>query len=177
MKSPSLIDILSTPISSMLPDFQVRYYNVMHHTIRYYSKKLGSIKFSEMILSWNLRTCMVYNTPFRVCMCHIQSELCVAEFISMVEAWGLCWESVLKLNIVYVLCWRPFTIYAPLCLCSCWRCFILLYISIYTMTAGHGFQKSPIVGKMLSELALDLPPSYDVTLFRLDRFHKQKSKL
>ena len=44
-------------------------------------------------------------------------------------------------------------------------------------TAGHGFQKSPIVGKMLSELALDLPPSYDVSLFRLDRFNKQKSKL
>ena len=43
--------------------------------------------------------------------------------------------------------------------------------------AGHGFQKAPAFGKVLMELAMDLPPSYDIVHFRLDRFSKQRSKL
>ncbi len=33
------------------------------------------------------------------------------------------------------------------------------------------------MGKILCELALDCPPSYDLTPFRMDRFKKQKSVL
>ena len=40
--------------------------------------------------------------------------------------------------------------------------------------AGHGFKLSPVVGKLLCELALDLPPSHDLTPFRLDRFNKEQ---
>ena len=36
--------------------------------------------------------------------------------------------------------------------------------------AGHGFKLSPVIGKILSELALGLPPSYDLSLFKLSRF-------
>jgi sarcosine oxidase/L-pipecolate oxidase len=36
--------------------------------------------------------------------------------------------------------------------------------------SGHGFKLSPVVGKILSELALDLPPSYDMKPYRIDRF-------
>ena len=34
---------------------------------------------------------------------------------------------------------------------------------------GHGFKLGPVVGKILSELALDLPPSYDLSTFRIGR--------
>ena len=51
------------------------------------------------------------------------------------------------------------------------------YYHTLIITAGRGFQKSPIVGKILAELALDLSPSYDVSLFSLARFQKKKSKL
>jgi len=45
-------------------------------------------------------------------------------------------------------------------------------------SAGHGFKLAPVVGKILSELALDLPPSYDLQPFKLDRFDKhRKSRL
>ncbi|XP_064395322.1 peroxisomal sarcosine oxidase-like isoform X1 [Halichondria panicea] len=36
--------------------------------------------------------------------------------------------------------------------------------------SGHGFKLAPVVGKILTELALDLPSSYDLAPFRLDRF-------
>ena len=38
------------------------------------------------------------------------------------------------------------------------------------LCSGHGFKLSPVIGKVLSEMALGLQPSYDLTLFRLDRF-------
>ncbi|XP_064399922.1 peroxisomal sarcosine oxidase-like isoform X2 [Halichondria panicea] len=43
--------------------------------------------------------------------------------------------------------------------------------------SGHGFKLSPVMGKLLCELAMDLPPSHDLTPFRLDRFNKHSSKL
>ena len=42
--------------------------------------------------------------------------------------------------------------------------------SVSLLCSGHGFKLSPVVGKVLSEMALGLPPSYDLTMFRLDRF-------
>ncbi len=40
----------------------------------------------------------------------------------------------------------------------------------YFGAPGHGFKLAPVVGKILTELALDLPSSYDLSPFRLDRF-------
>ena len=34
---------------------------------------------------------------------------------------------------------------------------------------GHGFKLSPVISKILCELALGTKPSYDLTPFRLDR--------
>lgn len=36
--------------------------------------------------------------------------------------------------------------------------------------SGHGFKLSPVVGKILSELALGRTPSYDLSPFKLSRF-------
>ena len=36
---------------------------------------------------------------------------------------------------------------------------------------GHGFKLAPVVGKILTELVLDLPPSYDLSPFKLNRFN------
>ncbi len=52
-----------------------------------------------------------------------------------------------------------------------------MYIDKLSLHAGHGFKLAPVVGKILTELALDLPPSYDLAPFRLDRFSKYSSKL
>ena len=35
---------------------------------------------------------------------------------------------------------------------------------------GHGFKLSPVIGKILCELALDMPPSYDLAPFAVERF-------
>lgn len=42
--------------------------------------------------------------------------------------------------------------------------------------SGHGFKLAPVVGKVLAELAMKKPTSYDMTPFRMDRFFS-KSKL
>lgn len=39
--------------------------------------------------------------------------------------------------------------------------------------SGHGFKLAPVVGKLLSELALGKTPSYDISRCRLDRFNIQ----
>ena len=39
-----------------------------------------------------------------------------------------------------------------------------------SVCVGHGFKLAPVVGKILSELALDQPPSYDLTPFSISRF-------
>lgn len=44
-------------------------------------------------------------------------------------------------------------------------------------SAGHGFKLSPVVGKILRELALDQPPSYDLSPFRIGRFDIPKAVL
>ena len=49
-------------------------------------------------------------------------------------------------------------------------CFLLL-------PSGHGFKLSPVIGKMLCELALDLPPSYDLSPFKVNRFQNIGAKL
>ncbi|EPQ14326.1 Peroxisomal sarcosine oxidase [Myotis brandtii] len=36
--------------------------------------------------------------------------------------------------------------------------------------SGHGFKLSPVVGKILYELSMNLTPSYDLTPFRISRF-------
>ena len=38
------------------------------------------------------------------------------------------------------------------------------------LCVGHGFKLAPVIGKILSELVLDLPPSYDLKPFRIARF-------
>ncbi|XP_077995829.1 peroxisomal sarcosine oxidase-like isoform X3 [Glandiceps talaboti] len=38
--------------------------------------------------------------------------------------------------------------------------------------SGHGFKLAPIVGKVLSELAMNRKPSYDLSPFKIDRFFK-----
>ncbi|XP_052800944.1 peroxisomal sarcosine oxidase-like isoform X2 [Mya arenaria] len=40
--------------------------------------------------------------------------------------------------------------------------------------SGHGFKLSPVVGKVLSQLATGQTPEYDMSHFRLARFHKHK---
>lgn len=42
---------------------------------------------------------------------------------------------------------------------------------------SHGFKMSPVVGKILSELALGLPVSYDLSYFKINRFNVPKSVL
>ena len=42
---------------------------------------------------------------------------------------------------------------------------------------SHGFKMSPVFGKILSELALGHSPSYDLTLFKIDRFETPKAAL
>ncbi|XP_003797180.1 peroxisomal sarcosine oxidase [Otolemur garnettii] len=37
--------------------------------------------------------------------------------------------------------------------------------------SGHGFKLAPVVGKILYELSMKLTPSYDLTPFRISRFH------
>ena len=37
-----------------------------------------------------------------------------------------------------------------------------MYIDKLSLHAGHGFKLAPVVGKIPTELALDLPPSYDL---------------
>lgn len=39
-----------------------------------------------------------------------------------------------------------------------------------SLIVGHGFKLAPVVGKILSELTMDLPPSYDLQPFKLDPF-------
>ena len=51
-----------------------------------------------------------------------------------------------------------------------WTCDSLHHI-------GHGFKLAPIVGKILSEIALGHPPSYDLSPFKIDRFMKPKASL
>lgn len=40
--------------------------------------------------------------------------------------------------------------------------------------SGHGFKLSPVVGKVLAELAMGQTPSYDLSPFRIDRFFKTR---
>jgi sarcosine oxidase subunit beta len=36
--------------------------------------------------------------------------------------------------------------------------------------SGHGFQQGPVVGEHLAELALELPPTFDLSALALERF-------
>lgn len=40
----------------------------------------------------------------------------------------------------------------------------------YILLSGHGFKLAPVVGKILYELSMKLPPSYDLAPFRMSRF-------
>ncbi len=46
---------------------------------------------------------------------------------------------------------------------------------VFIIYKGHGFKLSPVVGKILSELALDRQLSYDLSLFKIDRVHEKMS--
>ncbi len=35
--------------------------------------------------------------------------------------------------------------------------------------SGHGFKLAPVIGKVLSELILDRPSSYDLTPFKINK--------
>lgn len=41
--------------------------------------------------------------------------------------------------------------------------------------SGHGFKLAPVVGKILGDLAMKNPPTYDLSYFRIDRFHPKAS--
>ena len=49
-----------------------------------------------------------------------------------------------------------------------------LYLCMYV---GHGFKLSPVIGKILTELVLDQPSSYDLSRFKMNRFQKNQAKL
>lgn len=40
--------------------------------------------------------------------------------------------------------------------------------------AGHGFKFAPVIGEILADLMLDIPPSVDISLFSPDRFDIEK---
>ena len=46
---------------------------------------------------------------------------------------------------------------------------------IFLLFSGHGFNDAPVVGKILSELALGGPLSYDLSPFRIGRFGLSKT--
>ena len=48
----------------------------------------------------------------------------------------------------------------------------------FVLFSGHGFKLAPVVGKILSELATNQKPSYDLSNFSIERFYQQShSKL
>ena len=48
-------------------------------------------------------------------------------------------------------------------------CLVLPYMLILPFT-GHGFKLAPVIGKILTEMIMELPLSYDITRFSLKRF-------
>ena len=50
-------------------------------------------------------------------------------------------------------------------------------IVIGTGFSGHGFKLAPVVGSILSSLALDEDVEYDISHFKISRFNKSISKL
>ncbi len=47
-----------------------------------------------------------------------------------------------------------------------------MYIDKLSLHAGHGFKLAPVVGKIPTELALDLPPFYDLDWIDLANIHQ-----
>ena len=48
-----------------------------------------------------------------------------------------------------------------------------LFLLQFFVPKGHGFKLGPVIGKILSELVLDLQPSYDLSPFKINRLQKQ----
>ena len=48
-------------------------------------------------------------------------------------------------------------------------------MTLLLLSSGHGFKEAPVVGKILSELALGGPLSYDLSPFRIGRFKTENS--
>ena len=42
-------------------------------------------------------------------------------------------------------------------------------LSSYYNAIGHGFKLGPIIGKILTEIALDLPRTYDLSDFKIEQ--------
>jgi len=49
---------------------------------------------------------------------------------------------------------------------------ILVLQCLNSLQSGHGFKLAPVVGKLLCEMTMDLPLSYDITPFAVNRFKK-----
>ena len=47
----------------------------------------------------------------------------------------------------------------------------------YTLITGHGFKLAPVVGKILSELALNATPSYDLSPFKIQQSYSVRHQL
>ncbi|XP_065055235.1 peroxisomal sarcosine oxidase-like [Rhopilema esculentum] len=43
--------------------------------------------------------------------------------------------------------------------------------------SGHGFKLAPVIGKLLAEISKKKEPSYDISTFKIDRFHNIKHRL
>ena len=48
-----------------------------------------------------------------------------------------------------------------------------IYYELLMFFSGHGFKLAPVVGKILSELATNQKPSYDLSNFSIGRFYQQ----
>jgi len=46
----------------------------------------------------------------------------------------------------------------------------MLLKPFFIPSSGHGFKLAPVVGKILCEMAMDLPLSYDISPLALSRF-------
>ena len=44
-------------------------------------------------------------------------------------------------------------------------------VLFFIPSSGHGFKLAPVVGKILCEMTMDLPLSYDISPFAVNRFN------
>ena len=49
--------------------------------------------------------------------------------------------------------------------------------NLHYPSTGHGFKLAPVVGKILTEMIMELPLSYDITRFSLKRFDNENPEL
>ena len=59
---------------------------------------------------------------------------------------------------------------AGMCVATCYTTLCVLSCTLHYPSTGHGFKLAPVVGKILTEMIMELPLSYDITRFSLKRF-------